>query len=1094
MKLTTILLLSTFLQVHADGFTQQRVTLSLESADLKTVMTQIEKKTQYRFLYNQAILSKSGKYTVKATNEYVPALLNKIFEGSPINYKIVNENLVVLAEGVSDIPMPQELKGKITDADGKPIPGASITVKGTKTGTAADAGGSFSLTVPDNAVLIVSAVGYTTQELPVGSQTNFDIVLVASATGVGLNEVVVIGYGSASRRDLTGSIAKISGEEIAARPNPNPIASLQGLVAGVSVVNSGNPGQEPDIRIRGTNSINGAKPLYVVDGILNDNIDFLNPNDIESMEILKDPSSLAIFGVRGANGVIAITTKKGRTGKLTINFNTNTGFKKLVDRIDYVDADGFKELYQEQQNNDNIDPALRFNFGPWTGNTDWIEEMTRTAFFSNSNLSVQQGTDKNKFYAGIGYTLDQGVIRHQDLQRFYINMSDEVKLHKDIKLGMNVNVMRQKLPFTQANGLLYDARRVLPITPTMDPTGTYFTELAIQSAQIGNPLMNLENKWDKELIYENRYLGNIYLDFNFLRKFNFRTTFYADQSIQDTRRYNPIVYVFNPSVGPAGSVYVDRNNRLTSVDQSQQRWNKYQQDYILTYKNKWNDHSFSGTAGFTTVYNNYNGISGSVSQRADGDSIGNNKRFWHLNTLLGDPTTRRANSSQWENSIAGLLFRGLYNFQNKYYLNASFRRDGSSQISPEQRWQNYYSIGAAWEVSQEAFFQNQNFFDFLKLKGSWGVLGSQNVPGGNPYPFYPGLIQGNTAVFGNTIAPAYSQSYIPDRNLRWESVEGWEAGFEANMLRNRLRVEAVYYYKKTKDILAFQRVTGSPQPTLTNIGEMQNQGVEISAGWTQEFSRDFKLVINGNFTTYNNKVLKVDEIPPSEERPNRTISGQPIGYFYGYVVEGIYQSYADKLKSPAVVGYDYGPGDLKYKDINGDGVINSDDRTLIGNPTPDFAYGFSINGNYKRFEFGIDFQGVYGNEVYRYWGSSELPFTQFNYGQFRMNRWTGPGTSNWEPALTERKPINRLPSTYGIEDGSYFRIRNVNLGYNFKMSPAPDAVVKSVRFFANVQNLKTWKRNSGYTPEFGGSTTAFGIDDGNGPMPLIVTGGFNVTF
>jgi TonB-linked SusC/RagA family outer membrane protein len=1094
MKLTTTFLLLTFLQVYADGFTQQRVTLSLESADLKTVLNHIEKKTQYRFLYNQAIISKSGKYTVKATNEYVPLLLDKIFEGSLISYKIVNQNLVVLAEGVSDIPMPQEIKGKVTDAEGKPIPGASITVKGTKTGTAADAGGSFSITVPDNAVLVISAVGYTTQELPTAGQTSFDIVMVSNTAGSGLNEVVVIGYGTASRRDLTGSIAKISGEEIAARPNPNPIASLQGLVAGVSVVNSGNPGQEPDIRIRGTNSINGAKPLYVVDGILNDNIDFLNPNDIESMEILKDPSSLAIFGVRGANGVIAITTKKGRTGKLSINFNTNTGFKRLVDRIDYVNAAEFKELYQEQQANDNIDPALRFNFAPWTGNTDWIDEMTRDAFFSNSNLSVQQGTDKNKFYAGVGYTLDQGVIKNQELQRFYINISDEVKLHKDIKLGMNLNFMRQKLPFSQSNGLLFDARRVLPITPTMDPTGTYFTELAIQSAQIGNPLMNLESKWDKELIYENRYLGNIYLDFNFLRKFNFRTTFYADQSIQDTRRYNPIIYVFNPSVGPAGSVYVDRNNRLTSVDQSQQRWNKYQQDYILTYKNKWDDHNFTGTAGFTTVYNNFSGIYGSVSQRADGDSIGNNQRFWHLNTLLGDPTTRRANSSQWENSIAGLLFRGLYNYQNKYYLNASFRRDGSSQISPDQRWQNYYSVGAAWEVSQEGFFQNQNFFDFLKLKGSWGVLGSQNVPGGNPYPFYPGLIQGNTAVFGNTIAPAYSQQYLPDRNLRWESVAGWEAGFEANMLRNRLRVEAVYYYKRTKDILAFQRVTGSPQPTLTNIGEMQNQGIELSAGWTQEFSRDFKLVFSGNFTTYNNKVLKVDEIPPSEERPNRTISGQPIGYFYGYVVEGIYQSYADKLKSPAVVGYDYGPGDLKYKDINGDGVINSDDRTLIGNPTPDFAYGFSINGNYKRFEFGIDFQGVYGNEVYRYWGSSELPFTQFNYGQFRMNRWTGPGTSNWEPALTERKPINRLPSTYGIEDGSYFRIRNINLGYNFKMSTAPDAAVKGVRVFANVQNLKTWKQNSGYTPEFGGSTTSFGIDDGNGPMPMIVTGGLNVTF
>lgn len=1093
MKLCLIFLLSTFLHAYADGFAQERVSLKVEGADLKTILTQIEKRTSYRFLYNPAILQKAGKINLVAVNEVVTHVLDQVFTATQIKYTFVGNKLIVLADADENFAPPLEVKGKITDANGNPLPGASVVIKGSKTGTAADSEGNFSLTVPDNAVLIITAVGYAAQELPVAGRATLDIQLIA-ASGSGLNEIVVIGYGTASRRDLTGSIAKISGEEIASRPNPNPVASLQGLVAGVSVVNSGNPGQEPDIRIRGTNSINGAKPLYVVDGILNDNIDFLNPNDIESMEILKDPSSLAIFGVRGANGVIAITTKKGKAGKLAINLSTNTGFKRLADRIDYVDAAEFKQLYQEQEVNDNIPQALRFNFAPWTGNTDWVDAMLRTGYFSNTNLSVSQGTEKNKFYAGVGYTMDQGVIKHQQLQRYFINISDEVRLHKNIKLGMNLNFMRQRLPFSQANGLLFDARRVLPITPTMDPSGNYFTELAIQSAQIGNPLMNLEHKWDKELTYENRYLGSVYVDFNFLRKFNFRSTFYADQSIQESNRYNPIIYVFNPSVGPAGSIFVDRNNRLTSVNQSQQRWNKYQQDHILTYKNAWGDHSFTGTAGFTTVFNNYSGIFGSVSQRSDGDSIGNDRRFWHLNTLQGDPTTRRANSSQWENAVAGILFRGLYNYQNKYYLNASFRRDGSSQISPNERWQNYYSVGGAWEVTRENFFQDQNIFDFLKVKGSWGVLGSQNVPGGNPYPFYPGLIQGNTAVFGSTIAPAFSQAYIPDRNLRWESVESWEAGFEANMFRNRLHFEAVYYYKNTRDILAFQRVTGSPQPTLTNVGAMRNRGIEMSAAWTQQFNRDFKVVLSGNFTTFNNLVLQADEIPASEERPNRTISGQPIGYFFGYVVEGVYQSYADKLRSPAVVGYDYGPGDLKYKDINGDGVINTEDRTFIGNPTPDFAYGFSVNGSYKRFEFGVDFQGVYGNEIYRYWGSSELPFTQFNFPQFRMNRWTGPGTSNFEPAITATKPINRLPSTYGIEDGSYFRIRNINLGYNFNIAGNMASVIKGIRVFANVQNLKTWKRNSGYSPEFGGSTTSFGIDNGDGPMPYIVTGGFNVNF
>ena len=1093
MKLSIFLLLTTFLHAYADGFSQQRITVNVNASNLKTVLGQIEKKTNYRFLYNPELVEKAGQISINANNEFVATILDKILNNTGITYRVLSRNLVVLTDNEEKAPVPQELTGTIKDADGRAVAGASILVKGTKIGTAADASGNFSLTVPENAVLLITAVGYASQEVAVANRSSVNITMVSTA-GSGLNEVVVIGYGTASRRDLTGSIATISGKEIESRPNPNPIASLQGLVAGVTVVNSGNPGQEPDIRIRGTNSINGAKPLYVIDGILNDNIDFLNPNDIESMEILKDPSSLAIFGVRGANGVISITTKKGKIGKLSVSLNTNTGFKRLSDRIDMVNATQFKELFDEEQTNIGVPQNQRFNYTPWTGNTDWVDVMTRDAFFSNTNLSISQGTEKNKFYAGIGYTKDEGVIKRQEMQRFFINISDELRLTSHVKLGFNVNFLRQRSPFSQADGLLFDARRALPITPVMDPSGTFYTELALQNAQIGNPLMNLENKYNKEIINENRYVGNIYVDINFLKHFNWRSTVYADQSVQDLQRYNPIIYTYNPSLGQGGSVFVDRSNRLTSVDNNIQRWNKYQQDHILTYKNNFGDHSLNATAGFTTVFNSYNGLFGNVRQKANGDSIGNDPRFWYLNTQYGDPTTRRSNSNQSENAVVGMLFRALYNYQGKYYLNASFRRDGSSQISPEQRYQNYYSLGAAWEVTREGFMQTQKVFDFLKVKGSYGVLGSQNVPGGNPYPFYPGLIGGNTAVFGNTIAPAFSQSYIPDRNLNWESVAAWEAGFEANMFRNRLHVEAVYYSKKTLDILAFQRVAGSPQPTLTNTAEMQNRGIEMSASWTQQISRDFSVTLNGNFTTFNNKVLKADEIPPSEERPNRTLAGRPVGYFYGYVVEGIYQSYADKLKSPPVTGFEYGPGDFKYKDINNDGVINSDDRTEIGNPTPDFAYGFSLGTTYKRFSVGIDFQGVFGNEIYRFWGSSELPFTIFNYPTFKLNRWNGPGTSNWDPALGQNRAINRLPSTYGIEDGSYFRIRNINIAYNFDIKALSLLKIQSIKAFANVQNLKTFNSNSGYSPEFGGSTTSFGIDNGNGPLPMIVTAGVNITF
>lgn len=1094
MKLTIAMLLFVCLNTYADGFSQKRISIKLESVEMKQALQQIEKKSQYRFLYNQNVLKSAGKVSVNANNELLLSVLNQMFEGTGISYKLLDGELIVLSSADVEAPAPQTVRGKIADAEGKPIPGASITIKGTKTGTAADAEGNFSISVEDNATLIISAVGYTTQEVAVAGRANFNFSMTTSSNA-NLNEVVVIGYGTASRRDLTGSITKISGKEVAFRPNPNPVASLQGLVAGVSIVNSGTPGAQPDIRIRGTNSINGARPLYVIDGILNDNLDFINPNDIESIEILKDPSSLAIFGVKGANGVIAVTTKRGKAGKLAVNLNTNTGIKRLTDVISMANAAQFKELFQEQEVNDNIPQNERFNFGPWNGNTDWVDEMTRTAIFTNTNLSVAMGTEKNKFYVGAGYTLDQGVIDHQQLQRYFLNISDEARIGKNIRLGFNVNAMRQRLPFSRANGLLFDARRILPITPVKDPTGQYFTELAIQNAQITNPQLELQNEWNLERTYENRYVGNIYIDINFLKHFNWRSTFYADQSIQQTNLYNPILFTWNPSIGgPDGSVFVDRNNRQTSVNQNTQRWNKYQQDHILSYKNSFGDHNISGTAGITTFFTNYNGLFASSRQSPNGDPIPNDPRFWFVENGFEDPASRRSSTNQWENAVVGLLVRGLYNYQNKYYLNASFRRDGSSQISPSQRWQNYYSVGAAWEMTRENFMSGQRLFNFLKIKGSYGVLGSQNVPGENPYPFFPGLIQGNTAVFGNIIAPAFSQAYAPDRNLRWERVGGWEAGFEANLLNNQLHVEAVYYNRRTSDILAFQRVTGNPQPTLTNVAEMTNQGIELSAGWTQKLSRDLTFTINGNFTTFNNKVIAADELPASEERPNRTISGFPVGYFFGYVVEGVYQSYADKLGSPTVVGFEYGPGDLKYKDINGDGRITTDDRTLIGNPTPDFAYGFSTILNYKGFDLGIDFQGVYGNEVYRFWGSSELPFTQFNFGSFRMDRWRGEGTSNWEPQMTAKRPINRLPSTYGIEDGSYFRIRNVNLGYNFGVRGLEKVKITNLRMFANIQNLKTWARNSGYTPEFGGTTTSFGIDNGDGPMPMVITFGLNVSF
>ena len=365
--------------------------------------------------------------------------------------------------------------------------------------------------------------------------------------------------------------------------------------------------------------------------------------------------------------------------------------------------------------------------------------------------------------------------------------------------------------------------------------------------------------------------------------------------------------------------------------------------------------------------------------------------------------------------------------------------------------------------------QDQTFFNLLKLKASVGVLGNQNTYGYD-YPYYPGLVGGSAAVFGDIVYNASAQAYLPNPNLKWETVNAKEVGVELAAFNNRLRFEAAYFNKLTEDLMTFIPGLNGLQNGLDNIGSIRNSGFELSAGWNQSINKDLNINISGNLTTYKNEVVELATKEFSiQQGLSRTTVGLPIGYFYGYIVEGIYQSYADKLKSPVNTDFSYGPGDFKYKDVNGDGVISAADRTIIGNPTPDFTYGGTVTVNYKGFDLGVDVGGVYGNEVYRNWGSTESPFQRVNYPAFKINRWHGEGTSNWDPILGQDRRINYEVSTYGIEDGSYFRIRNLQLGYNFRPGVISKLKAKNLRLYANVQNLKTWKNNSGYTAEFGGS-------------------------
>ena len=979
------------------------------------------------------------------------------------------------------------VKGVVTESrTGDPAIGASVLVKGTTVGTVTNIDGEYSLNnVPSNGTLEFSYIGMTSVEEAVNGRTTINVVLAEDIQLI--DEVVVIGYGTARKRDLTGSIASIKASDFADRPSTNPLSSLQGKVSGVQVVNTGRAGQDPEIRIRGTNSINGYAPLYVVDGLFSDNINYLNPADIESMEILKDPSSLAIFGVRGANGVIIVNTKRAKTGQTLVNFNTSIGFKEVIDRMSMTNASQFRELYDEQRINQGVGP---FNYSNYNADTNWQDEIFQTGFITNNNVSITGATDKNRFYVGVGYTSEEGNIKNEKFSKVTFNASSDYNVTDFLRFGFQINGSRTLPP--DAKGVT-TAIKAAPIAPVYGPDGDMFQTMPdFQRAQVSNPMTSIETLANTTIAVNNRAAGNVYGEVDILKNLSFKSTFSLDYAVGESRGFSPIIYVYNPDIPGKENL-----NTSESISQSKSTKTVAQSDYILTYDNQFGAHSLTLMGGLTTNYTDFSSLSAGRSQNIE-DIIfsvpSDNEDKWWISSIDSKSSTNGA--SQYRRFTMSYLLRALYNYENRYLFNASYRRDGASVFrSVGNTWDNFYSFGAGWIVSEEQFMNDQNFIDYLKLKGSWGVLGSQNT-GGLNYPTYPRLESSGSAVFGDNEIKGYSIRYFP-QNLSWEKTYAWEAGFEMELFDRRLRLEPVFYNKLTKDIIVNLEGFSGAKNSLENLGEIQNRGVEISATWNDQIGEtDFGYSLSGNLTTISNEVISLGRGPEdaifASDGISRSLEGYPVGHFYGYKVAGVYQNAEDvKTYFPNKVGTPL-PGDLKFEDVNGDDEITQDDRTIIGDPTPDFTYGFNVNLTYKNFDLGVDMMGVYGNEIYRTW--DDPTYAQLNYLTNRMDRWNGEGTSNWEPIVNPDRALNLINSNYFIEDGSFLRIRNVQLGYTFQPEVLEKIYLKSLRLYANVQNLKTWSKNTGYTPEIGGSALSFGVDGGTYPMPMIYTFGLNLTF
>jgi len=1145
MKLTFLLVFVAALQVSANVKGQERVSLNLKQVEISRVLNSIEKQGVYRFLYNSRLATIRKKVTVDVQDMSISDLLQHMFNGTDLTFKMLDNNLIVV---VSNSPQAQDIKitGKVTGENGEPLSGVSVTVKGTATGTSTDNNGNFTLTVPQNGKLVISDIGYESQEVAINNQSVINVKLTVARQS--MNEVVVIGYGQASKRDLTGSIVKIDGKEIADKPNTNPVASLQSKVAGVYIVNNGTPGQAPDIRIRGTGSIGSIAPLYVVDGVFTYDISYVNPNDIESMEVLKDPSSLAIFGNQGANGVIIITTKRAKAGQSFFNFSTSTGVKQLVNKIKLANASQFNTLFAQENANNGVTNNGYLTLPDMQNNTDWINAVTRKGIISANNLSIANSTDNNKFNLSLGYTLDQGIILKEQLQRITASLNDEAKVNKWLKVGVNMTVMRENLPY-DATGELNGARQVMPQvsakqklfrvpnlygSDTISQSLYSTTDPALQNSGVQNPLLDIYSRYNTNIDLLYRYVGSLYAEVNFMKHFTFRSAVYGDFSNENHRQYQKLYYGYDPVSDAPVEV-----SQQTKLAQGLTDTKNEQTDNILTYKNNFGDHSLTVIAGATTYAHQISYNQTWVLPTDPSQPIPNDKRFWYpsawpYSQISNDPN--QSFSYNYEpNYTVGFFGRALYNYNQKYYLNASVRRDGSSDFLPANKWGTYWTLGAAWELTRENFMANQTFFNFLKLKGSAGTLGDQAVPPGVYYPSYPGVSANGQTVWVNPAGgfnfnTIYQKAYIASPNLKWENVKQYEFGVEFEAFDHRLHFEGTYFNRRTYGAMGLYPIAGYNQ--LENLVDIQNTGQELAASWNQAINRDLSINISANITFIQNKVLGFDD--PSftyidatsqnnGEQDSRTIAGQPVGEFYGYIVKGVFQSYAQILASPVESSLgQVRPGDLMYADLSGsagkpDGVIDSKDRTYIGNPTPKFTYGSSINVNYKAFNLAVDIGGVWGNKIFRAWGSLEAPFQRVNYAGFQLDAWHGPGTSNFTPLLSAADRVNYVGSTYSIENGSYVRLRNIQIGYTVPQHVfSKSSTIKALRIYINAQNLITWKNNSGYTPEYGGFTQyanfqsgntlggaaitfppnplQFGIDQGGGAIPSIISGGLNLTF
>jgi len=972
------------------------------------------------------------------------------------------------------------------------LPGVTVLLKGTVIGTTTDIDGNYTLSgVPPDATLVFSFVGMVTQEIPVNGQTVINIVLETESFG--LEELVVIGYGVVKKEDVTGAVSMVDKETI---NNLKPVKveeALQGTMTGVNVTQqSGSPGSDLDIRIRGISTNGDASPVVIIDGYQGD-LSTLNPNDIETITVLKDAQA-AIYGTVGANGIILVTTKSGkRNTRTTVNINSSFGMQETTKKLDLLNATEYATLLNESYAA-NGDPLPYPDVSSLGTGTNWQDQIFTTAPIFDNDIRVSGGSEKMNYSLSASDTRQKGIIGSD--KSGYNRSTGRLALGADLTnwLDFNTSLTYTHIDRTTFNdfglgSVLFNAVNMPSTVPVYDHGGSYFLAPANLGIEIINPLAQIANTYnDYDL---NKLNGNLGLTAEFAQYFSATARIGFNTTNTDYKSFSMIVDY-------GGKVF---DVTRSSVFQQKQNFNDYTFDAFITYDKIFTEvHHLTATLG-TTVFQTWGD-----NLDATGFDVPNNSwEFADISLANGLNTTKATGSWVYDQRRLSYFARAQYDYKGKYLVSAMLRRDASTKFGPENTAAWFPSTTLGWIISDENFLKDNKKIDLIKFRMSYGILGSDKI---DDYQYISQLNGEGVYIFNDTLVTGQAVGALPNPEVKWEQSEQFDIGLDLQFYGDKLNFAMDYFNKRTNDLLIGNipvsgifgvHAPGASGPTV-NAGTVRNRGFEFAVGH-QNTVKDFNYNINFNFTTLNNEVLEVNNgtgfveggsFGVGQPMPARMEVGLPIGYFYGYRTDGVFQSQqeVDAHPSQVALGAEAQPGDIRYVDVNEDGVINSDDRTNIGDPIPDIIMGLNFTLKYRGFDLVTYFYASIGNDIVRNYERAQPNVNRMSY---TLDRWTGPGTSNEVPRVTTAATANNVFSEYYVEDGSYLRLQRIALGYRIPEATTMKIGIKEVRFFVAVNNLFTVTKYIGYDPAASsGQPIGAGFDSGFYPAARVYTFGLNL--